>query len=106
MHMPGSRGEEQDIRKLYYSNFDKHHYKDFHRAQSTEPTTLTLNNFQCFSSNSLKFSVAIENAVDYSFLCKSLTRQPHGLENAEYRKVHNFQLLIIVKILPLQLIES
>ena len=25
---------------MYYSNFDKHHDKDFHRAQCTEPITL------------------------------------------------------------------
>ena len=36
---------------IYYSNFDKNHYKDFHRAQCTEHTPLALNNFQHFSSN-------------------------------------------------------
>ena len=60
---------------IYYSNFDKHHYKDFHRAQSTQPTPLALDNFWPFSSNSTKFSVVIENAVGYSF---SLTRRSHG----------------------------
>ena len=43
------------FRKFQLSyNFDKHHYKDFHRAQCTEPTPLALNNFQRFSSNSMK----------------------------------------------------
>ena len=53
----------------YYSNFDKHHYKDFHRSQCTEPTLLAFDNFLRFSSNSTKCSVIIEYAVDYWFLC-------------------------------------
>ena len=39
---------------------------------------LALNNFQCFSSNSTKFSVVVENAVGFSYSCKSLTRRSHG----------------------------
>ena len=54
--------------------FTNIYYIDFHRIQCTEPTSLALDNFQHFSSNSTKFSVVIENAVGYRFLCKSLTR--------------------------------
>ena len=52
---------------IYYSNFDEHHYKDFHRNQCTEPTTLALYNFLHDSSNSTNVSVLIENAVGYNF---------------------------------------
>ena len=49
---------------LYYSNFDKGHYKDFHRVQYNKPTSLALDNFQgFFFSNSKKFLVVIENAM-------------------------------------------
>ena len=41
----------------YYSNFDKHHYKDVHRA-----TPLALNRLGRFSLNARKFSVVIESA--------------------------------------------
>ena len=35
------KGSHVEFSKLYYSNFDKHHYKDFHRAQCAEPTFVT-----------------------------------------------------------------
>ena len=56
---------------LDYSNFDKHHYKDSHRAQCTEPTHLAL-----FSSNSSTFSVVIENAVGYNFYANNSLDRP------------------------------
>ena len=41
---------------IIYSNFDKHHYKDFHRAQCTEHAPLPLDNLWRFSSSSRKYS--------------------------------------------------
>ena len=49
------------------SNFDKHHYKNFHRTHRTEPTLLALDDLEVFSSNSSKIPVIIENAVGYNF---------------------------------------
>ena len=40
----------QCVCDVYYSNFDKHHNEDYHRAQCTKPTPLALDNFQHFSS--------------------------------------------------------
>ena len=68
----------QKMLKLYYSNFDKHHYEYAHRTQCTVPAPLAINFFRSFLSNSAKFSVVIEFAVGHSFLCKSLTRRCHG----------------------------
>ena len=57
-------------------------------------TPLALNNFRCFSSNSMKFAVVIENAMGYSFLCKSLIRQFHRClvgrkkQNVTFSKFH------------------
>ena len=34
---------------ICYSNFDKGHFKDFHRVQCNEPSPLALDNFSCFS---------------------------------------------------------
>ena len=56
---------------LYYTNFDKHHYKDSHRTQCAEPTHLAL-----FSSNSSTFSVIIENAVGYNFYANNSLDRP------------------------------
>ena len=33
---------------INYSNFDKYHFKDFHKAQYTEPTTSALDNLWQF----------------------------------------------------------
>ena len=66
---------------VYYSNS-----KDFHRAQCTEPTSLALNNFRCFSSNSTKFSVVIKIAVVYKSVCKSLTRRS-GSRGCQFPKI-------------------
>ena len=50
---------------IYYSNFDMHRYKDFHRTQCTESTPLI--GTRRFSSDSTLFSVVIEHAVDNRF---------------------------------------
>ena len=54
------------------------HYKDFYGLQCTEPTPLALNNFQILFSNSKNFTLVVENSMDYSFSCKSLSRRSHG----------------------------
>ena len=56
---------------LYYTNFDKHHYKDSHRTQCVETTHLAL-----FSSNSSPFSVVIENATGYKFYANHSLDRP------------------------------
>ena len=67
--------------KIYDSNFDKHHYKDFHVRLTALGLALWQSiTFDIFSSNSTKFSVVIENAVGYRVLCKSLTRQSHDTQ--------------------------
>ena len=33
---------DTDVYVVYIRDFDKHHYKDFHRNQCTEPTPLEL----------------------------------------------------------------
>ena len=47
----------------YYSNFDKHRYDDFHRAQCTEATHLALDIFPHFGSKSAR---VFENELSYS----------------------------------------
>ena len=52
---------------IYYLNFDKDHYKDFHSVQCTEHTPLALDNFQRFFSKCNEiFNGNIGNAIGYS----------------------------------------
>ena len=56
---------------IYYSQYNKHNCIDFHRVNCNEPSLSLLDNFLCLSSISSKFAVVIENAIGYSFSCKS-----------------------------------
>ena len=77
-HKPGCTATEdgEKIKKstsgctiyIYYSQFDKHNCIAFHRVNCNEQL---LDNFKCLSSISMKFAVAIANAIGYSFSCKS-----------------------------------
>ena len=73
-------------------NFDKDHYTDLHRVQCSEHTPLANNNFRSFFfSNSTKLWVVIENALGYSFSCKSLTRRFHECLWVEKCKMSHFR---------------
>ena len=43
--------------QIYYPQFDKHNFIDFHRVNCNEPSS--------------KFAVVIANAIGYRFSCKS-----------------------------------
>ena len=48
---------------IYFSNFNKHHYKEFHCVQCSGHSHLTLDNCRCITLNSTKFPEIIKNAV-------------------------------------------
>ena len=57
---------------IYFLNFDKDHYKIF-----IVFNVLSIP-FSAFFSNETKFSMVIENAIGYSYTCKSITRWSYG----------------------------
>ena len=54
--------------KIYYSQYDKHHYIDFQWVQCNEPATLALGSFRILTLISTIFAVVIDIVVVIAIL--------------------------------------